>query len=55
MFKQNRYAYGIRKIQVELKKHGLMVSRRRIGHIMNERALVSYYTVASSNRKYTMQ
>ena len=38
--------YGTRKIKVELKKRGLIVSRRRIERIMQEQGLVSTYTVA---------
>ncbi len=46
IFKQSRNNYGQRKIKVELKKKGWIVSRRRIGRIMNEQGLVSKYTVA---------
>jgi putative transposase len=46
IFKQNRNAYGTRKIKVELHKRGFTVSRRRIGRIMNEQGLVSSYTTA---------
>jgi len=46
IFQASRQNYGTRKIKVELKKRGLIVSRRRIGRIMQEQGLVSAYTVA---------
>ena len=46
IFKASRNNYGTRKIKVELKKKGFIVSRRRIGRIMKEEGLVSNYTVA---------
>jgi putative transposase len=46
IFKASRNNYGTRKIKVELKKLGLVVSRRKIGRIMNQNGLVSNYTVA---------
>ncbi|MGM0879270.1 MAG: IS3 family transposase [Bacillota bacterium] len=46
IFHANRQNYGTRKIKHELKKLGKIVSRRRIGRIMNEQGLVSAYTVA---------
>ncbi|WP_255306921.1 IS3 family transposase [Paraliobacillus sp. PM-2] len=46
IFKKSRHNYGQRKIKVELKKLGWVVSRRRIGRIMKEQGLVSKYTVA---------
>jgi transposase InsO family protein len=46
IFQESRQNYGTRKIKVELKKRGHIVSRRRIGRIMNEQGLVSTYTVA---------
>jgi putative transposase len=46
IFQASRQNYGTRKIKVELKKRGLIVSRRRIGRIMQEQGLVSTYTVA---------
>jgi transposase InsO family protein len=48
IFKDSRNNYGTRKIKVELKKSEdkIIVSRRRIGHIMRENGLVSNYTVA---------
>lgn len=45
IFKNSRNIYGSRKIKVELKKHGYIVSRRKIRRIMKENALVSAYTV----------
>ncbi|WP_198286499.1 MULTISPECIES: IS3 family transposase [Bacillus] len=46
IFQANRQSYGTRKIKVELKKQGLIVSRRRIGRMMKENGLVSTYTLA---------
>jgi len=46
IFEGNRHVYGTRKIKVELKKLGLVVSRRRIGRLMKNNGLVSAYTVA---------
>ncbi|MCG7315537.1 IS3 family transposase [Priestia flexa] len=46
IFHASRQNYGTRKIKVELKKRGLIVSRRRIGRIMQEQGLVSSYTIA---------
>ena len=46
IFQASRQNYGTRKIKFELKKQGKIVSRRRIGRIMNEQGLVSSYTVA---------
>lgn len=46
IFHKSRNNYGTRKIKVELDKLGYQVSRRRIGRIMKENALVSNYTVA---------
>ncbi|PLT32990.1 hypothetical protein CUU64_16285 [Bacillus sp. V5-8f] len=46
IFQASRQNYGTRKIKVELKKRGLIVSRRRIGRILKEQGLVSTYTVA---------
>ena len=46
IFIKSRNNYGTRKTKVELKKQGYSVSRRRIGRMMNERGLVSNYTVA---------
>ncbi len=46
IFHNNRKVYGTRKIKVKLQERGLIVSRRRIGRIMQEQGLVSTYTVA---------
>ncbi|MEJ9152475.1 IS3 family transposase, partial [Bacillus smithii] len=46
IFKKSRQNYGTRKIKYELKKLGIIASRRRIGTIMKENGLVSSYTVA---------
>lgn len=46
IFHKSRQNYGTRKIKIELKKQGYVVSRRRIGRIMKEEGLVSSYTVA---------
>ncbi len=46
IFAENQRVYGTRKIKVELKKLGMVVSRRRIGRIMKNNGLVSAYTVA---------
>lgn len=46
IFKASRNNYGTRKIKVELKKSGFIVSRRKIGRIMKTNGLVSNYTVA---------
>jgi transposase InsO family protein len=46
IFHKSRQNYGTRKITHELKKLGMVSSRRRIGRIMKENGLVSKYTVA---------
>ena len=46
IFRQSRNNYGTRKIKRELAKRGKIVSRRKIGKIMNAEGLVSNYTVA---------
>lgn len=46
IFKESHCNYGTRKIKVELKKAGILASRRKIGRIMKEEGLVSKYTVA---------
>lgn len=46
IFKASRNNYGTRKIKIELKKLGFIVSRRKIGKIMKINGLVSNYTVA---------
>lgn len=38
IFHKNRKAYGTRKIKVKLHERGLIVSRRRIGRIMKQKA-----------------
>lgn len=43
IFEDSRSNYGTRKIQVELKKKGLIASRRKIGQIMKKHGLVSNY------------
>ena len=43
IFEESRRNYGTRKIQVELRKKGLQVSRRKIGEIMKKNNLVSNY------------
>lgn len=45
IFKNSRNNYGFRKIKVELKKKGIIASKRRIRRIMKENGLVSTYTV----------
>lgn len=45
-FRRSRNNYGTRKIKVELKNCGYVVSRRRIGRIMKQEGLVSNYTTA---------
>jgi len=44
ILRSSRQNYGTRKIKVELKKQGCVVSRRHIGRIMNEQGLVSSYS-----------
>ncbi len=46
IFRASRNNYGTRKIKVDLKKAGFIVSRRKIGRIMKLNGLVSNYTVA---------
>ena len=46
VFETNQRVYGTRKIKVELKKLGMIVSRRKIGRLMKKNGLVSVYTVA---------
>lgn len=46
IFHGNKRVYGTRKIKIELKKQGMVVSRRRIGRLMKKNGLVSVYTVA---------
>ena len=46
IFKSSRSNYGTRKIKAELKRKGIVTSRRRIARIMKLEGLVSRYTVA---------
>ncbi len=46
IFHESRQTYGTRRIKQELQKLGHVVSRRRIGMMMNVQGLVSVYTVA---------
>lgn len=46
IFHTNQDAYGTRKLKKELQKIGHLVSRRRIGRIMQKLGLVSKYTLA---------
>ena len=45
IFTENQHVYGTRKLKVELRKLGHIVSRPRIAKIMRGRGLVSAYTV----------
>ncbi len=45
IFSKSRRNYGARKIKVELKKIGIICSRRRIREVMKKYCLVSSYTV----------
>ncbi|KDN09263.1 Mobile element protein [Gilliamella apicola] len=44
IFNNNYRAYGTRRLQAELRKQGITVSRRRIGRIMAKNGWVSKYT-----------
>ncbi|WP_392558939.1 IS3 family transposase [Orbus mooreae] len=44
VFDLNYRVYGTRRLQAELKRQGIALSRRRIGRIMKEKELVSKYT-----------
>ena len=46
IFKDNRKAYGTRRIKEALEDEDIGLSRRRIGRIMKESGLVSTYTIA---------
>ena len=46
IYKESKHNYGTRKIKKELEKEDKIVSRRRIGRMMNELGLISNYTVA---------
>lgn len=45
IFNENQHVYGTRKLKVELKKCGHIVSRRRIARIMRFNGLVAAYTI----------
>ena len=51
IFRESRQNYGTRKIKVELKKLGYVISRRRIGRIMKNQGFVSNYTIAQFKPK----
>ncbi|MBJ8031685.1 IS3 family transposase [Bacillus cereus group sp. N21] len=51
IFRESRQNYGTRKIKVELKKLGYVISRRRIGRIMQNQGLVSNYTIVQFKPK----
>ena len=53
IFKATRNNYGTRKVKVELRKLGYIVSRRKIGRIMKQNGLVSNYTVAQYKPRVT--
>ena len=46
IFRDNKKAYGTRRIKAALKNENKQVSRRRIARIMAEEGLISVYTVA---------
>ena len=46
IFHDSKQIYGTRKIKRACSEQGVIISRRRIGHIMAEEGLVSRYTVA---------
>lgn len=46
IFRDNRQAYGTRRIKAAGARIGIVISRRRIARIMKENALISVYTVA---------
>ncbi len=46
IFRDNKKAYGTRRIKAALRNEGKQVSRRRIARIMNDEGLISVYTVA---------
>ena len=51
IFNDNNQIYGARKIKKACEEQGVILSRRRIGHIMAEEGLVSRYTVAQFKPK----
>ena len=53
IFRKNRNVYGTRKLKVKLLERGLVLSRRRIGWLMNEQGLVSTYTIAPHKPRQT--
>ena len=46
IFRDSRNNYGTRKINKELEKNNIIVSRRKIGRIMKNYSLISNYTIA---------
>jgi putative transposase len=44
IFNDNYQAYGTRRLQAELRQQDIILSRRRIGRIMQKNGLVSKYT-----------
>lgn len=46
IFRDNRQAYGTRRIKAACGKEGIVISRRRIARIMRDNGLVSVYTRA---------
>lgn len=44
-FIDSKHTYGTRRIRMALRARGIIISRRKIGEIMNLNALVSVYTV----------
>lgn len=45
IFRESKNNYGTRKINIELKKEGMIASRRKISDIMDKYRLISNYTV----------
>lgn len=45
IFRESKNNYGTRKIKIELKKEGMIASRRKIRDIMDKYRLISNYTV----------
>jgi len=50
-FRRSRNNYGTRKLKIVLKRRKFMVSRRRIGKIMNKYTLVSNYTLRQTKKQ----
>lgn len=44
IFRDSNNTYGTRRIKVECKREGIVISRRRIGRIMRQEGLISVYT-----------